>query len=62
MDAVHLITGLAEPATQGRALLVDVRGMTVAREEVVRAPDCEVCSAPAGTASRRGATPRRPPG
>ena len=44
MDAVHLITGLGEPSTQGTALLVDLRTMAVEREDVVADPHCEICS------------------
>jgi molybdopterin/thiamine biosynthesis adenylyltransferase len=43
MDAVHLITGIETPATEGAALLVDARGMTVEREAIERRPDCPVC-------------------
>lgn len=43
MDAVHVITGAATPATQGRALLVDMRDLSVTAEPVARRADCEVC-------------------
>jgi molybdopterin/thiamine biosynthesis adenylyltransferase len=42
-DVVHLLTALAEPATEGRALLVDVRTLAVEREAVPRDPGCPVC-------------------
>ena len=43
-DAMHLITGVATPATQGRALVVDTRDLSVEIEEAVREPDCPVCA------------------
>jgi molybdopterin-synthase adenylyltransferase len=42
-DAIHLLTGLATPATEGRALLVDTRDMSVTHEPVGREPGCDVC-------------------
>lgn len=44
-DAIHLLTGAATPATEGHALLVDGRDLTVTREAVPRDPGCEVCGA-----------------
>jgi bacteriocin biosynthesis cyclodehydratase domain-containing protein len=52
MDVVHHLAGLAEPATLGRALLVDIRDMSVTPEEIVPREDCPRCGA--------GATPARP--
>jgi bacteriocin biosynthesis cyclodehydratase domain-containing protein len=49
MDAVHHITGLAEPSTLGRALLIDLRSMEVRREAVPRDPDCPTCGTLAAT-------------
>jgi bacteriocin biosynthesis cyclodehydratase domain-containing protein len=43
MDAVHLITGVAEPSTQSRALIVDMRDMSVSGDTVPARPDCELC-------------------
>jgi bacteriocin biosynthesis cyclodehydratase domain-containing protein len=42
-DVVHLLTGLAEPATTGRALLIDLRTMEVESEAVPRAAGCPTC-------------------
>ena len=43
MDAVHLITGAATPATQGRALVVDMRDLSVSGDDVPVRPDCPAC-------------------
>jgi molybdopterin/thiamine biosynthesis adenylyltransferase len=43
MDALHLITGVAVPPLQGRALMVDMRTLETTAEEVVRRADCEIC-------------------
>ncbi|HET7574349.1 MAG TPA: TOMM precursor leader peptide-binding protein, partial [Solirubrobacterales bacterium] len=43
MEVLHLLTGLAEPATQGVAHIYDLRTMEVKREAVVPEPDCPVC-------------------
>lgn len=43
MEVVHLLTGLARPAAQGRAHIYDLRTMEVKREDVVPEPDCPVC-------------------
>ena len=42
-DAVNLITGLAEPASLGRALLIDFNTLERSEEEVRARPDCERC-------------------
>ncbi len=43
-DVVHHLTGLAPPATTGRALVVDLRTFqTDRRPEVLADPDCETC-------------------
>jgi bacteriocin biosynthesis cyclodehydratase domain-containing protein len=44
MEIVHLLTGLARPATQGVAHIYDLRTMEVRREEVVPEPECPVCA------------------
>jgi len=44
MEIVHLLTGLAPPATQGVAHIYDLRTMDVRREEVVPEPECPVCA------------------
>jgi molybdopterin-synthase adenylyltransferase len=44
MDVLHFITGLAKPASLGTACLYDLRTMKVRREQVVREPNCPVCS------------------
>lgn len=43
LDIMHLLTGLAEPSTQGEAHIYDLRTMEVEREPVVPEPDCPVC-------------------
>lgn len=43
MEVLHLLTGLAEPATQGMAHIYDLRTMEVKREPVVPEPDCPIC-------------------
>lgn len=43
LDIMHLLTGLAEPSTQGVAHIYDLRTMKVEREPVVPEPDCPVC-------------------
>lgn len=43
LEALHLLTGLAEPSTQGVAHLYDLRTMEVRKEPVVPEPECPVC-------------------
>jgi bacteriocin biosynthesis cyclodehydratase domain-containing protein len=43
LDIMHLLTGLAEPSTQGVGHIYDLRTMKVEREPVVAEPDCPVC-------------------
>lgn len=43
-DAIHLLTGLATPATEGHAVLIDSRDLSVTKEPVVREARCEVCA------------------
>jgi bacteriocin biosynthesis cyclodehydratase domain-containing protein len=43
MEAMHLLTGLATPATQGTEHIYDLRTMEVDRKPVVPEPDCPVC-------------------
>lgn len=43
MEAMHLLTGLATPSTQGTEHIYDLRTMEVDRKEVVPEPDCPVC-------------------
>jgi hypothetical protein len=40
---VHLITGLAAPATLGRSVAIDLRTLAVTTEDAARRPDCPVC-------------------
>ncbi|MDQ3725160.1 MAG: TOMM precursor leader peptide-binding protein [Actinomycetota bacterium] len=44
LEAMHLLTGLSRPATQGVAHIYDLRTMEVKREPVVPQPDCPVCA------------------
>jgi bacteriocin biosynthesis cyclodehydratase domain-containing protein len=44
LEVLHLLTGLAEPSTQGVAHIYDLRTMEVKREPVVPEPECPVCA------------------
>jgi bacteriocin biosynthesis cyclodehydratase domain-containing protein len=44
-EAMHLLSGVSTPATQGAAILVDTRDMTVRTEPLAREPSCEACGA-----------------
>lgn len=43
METMHLLTGLARPATQGVAYIYDLRTMEVKQELVRPEPECPVC-------------------
>jgi hypothetical protein len=43
MEALHWLTGLAEPATLGTSLAIDIQTLEVRREAIARRPDCPVC-------------------
>ena len=43
-DVIHHITGLAEPATLGASLLIDIRTLEQRRVAVEPVPGCAVCS------------------
>ena len=43
METMHLLTGLAEPATKGAAHIYDLRTMEVKREAVTPEPECPIC-------------------
>jgi molybdopterin-synthase adenylyltransferase len=43
MEALHHLTGLAEPATLGTSVALDLRTLEVTREPIARRPDCPVC-------------------
>ncbi|HEU5251730.1 MAG TPA: TOMM precursor leader peptide-binding protein [Solirubrobacterales bacterium] len=43
METMHLLTGLARPATQGVAYIYDLRTMEVQREVVKPEPECPIC-------------------
>jgi molybdopterin-synthase adenylyltransferase len=43
LDILHLLTGLAEPSTQGVGHIYDLRTMKVEREPVVPEPGCPIC-------------------
>lgn len=43
MEALHHLTGLAEPATLGTSIALDLRTLEVTREPISRRPDCPVC-------------------
>ena len=57
LDVMHLLTGLAEPSTQGTGHIYDLRTMEVEREAVVPEPDCPVCGhLPTATPRQRAGT------
>ncbi|HET8565838.1 MAG TPA: TOMM precursor leader peptide-binding protein [Solirubrobacterales bacterium] len=43
LEALHLLTGLSRPSTQGVAHIYDLQTMEVKREPVVPEPGCPVC-------------------
>ena len=43
METMHLLTGLAKPATQGVAHIYDLRTMEVEQEPVKPEPECPIC-------------------
>lgn len=43
MEALHHLTGLAEPATLGTSVALDLRTLEATREPIARRPDCPVC-------------------
>jgi bacteriocin biosynthesis cyclodehydratase domain-containing protein len=43
MEVLHLLTGLSRPASQGIALIYDLRTMEVKREPVKPEPECPIC-------------------
>jgi bacteriocin biosynthesis cyclodehydratase domain-containing protein len=43
LDVAHHLTGLASPATLGRAVTIDMRTLETTRSEVPRSGDCAVC-------------------
>jgi bacteriocin biosynthesis cyclodehydratase domain-containing protein len=44
LEVMHLLTGAGPVATQGRALLIDMRTLEQRWESVDRDPDCPVCA------------------
>ena len=43
IDVVHHLTGLCRPASEGRALMIDLRTLELDPEPVKRIAGCEVC-------------------
>jgi bacteriocin biosynthesis cyclodehydratase domain-containing protein len=43
MEAIHLLTGACEPASLGRAFMLDLRTLELSSEDAVRDPGCPVC-------------------
>jgi molybdopterin/thiamine biosynthesis adenylyltransferase len=43
-ESVHFLTGLSEPATLGRALIVDLRDFATVWQDVQARPGCPVCA------------------
>ncbi len=57
LDAMHHLSGLVEPSTQGVSHTYDLRTMKVEREPVVPEPDCPTCAhLPTATPRRQGET------
>jgi bacteriocin biosynthesis cyclodehydratase domain-containing protein len=48
LEVLHQLTGLFPPASLGRALIYDLRTMSVTTEDVPRRPDCPVCGTGVG--------------
>jgi bacteriocin biosynthesis cyclodehydratase domain-containing protein len=44
LEVMHLLTGLAKPATHGVAHIYDLRTMELKKEDVVPQPECPVCA------------------
>ncbi len=42
-EAMHLLSGVAPPATHGRAVIIDARDLSVTHEVVPRERECTVC-------------------
>jgi bacteriocin biosynthesis cyclodehydratase domain-containing protein len=47
-EAMHLLSGIATPATHGAAILIDTRTLSVRTEPLARDPACEACGAGVG--------------
>ena len=60
LEALHLLTGLCEPATLGTAWLYDLRTMEITREAVPRDPGCPVCGVSAPGPRRLSELSARP--
>jgi molybdopterin-synthase adenylyltransferase len=43
MEVLHHLTGVAEPATLGTSIALDMRTFDVTKEVIARRPDCPVC-------------------
>jgi bacteriocin biosynthesis cyclodehydratase domain-containing protein len=60
METLHLLTGAAEPATLGAAVILDLRDFSVTRQAFARDPGCPRCGAgarrldPAASRGRAG--------
>jgi bacteriocin biosynthesis cyclodehydratase domain-containing protein len=59
MEVMHLLAGQA-PATEGRALLVDMRTLEARWEDVPRRPDCPACNHLVRHEGDRSAAPHAP--
>ena len=57
LEVMHLLSGLAPPATAGRALLVDMATLESRWEDIARDPECPACGALGRTPLAAG--PRR---
>jgi bacteriocin biosynthesis cyclodehydratase domain-containing protein len=44
-DALHLLTGVATPASEGHVVLIDSRDLSITKEPVAREPGCPACAA-----------------
>jgi bacteriocin biosynthesis cyclodehydratase domain-containing protein len=43
MEVVHALTGIADPASLGSAIVIDLRDLSITREALPRDPTCERC-------------------
>lgn len=59
-DAIHLLTGLATPATEATAIVIDGRDLTVHKEPVRIEPECEMCRPSPGSGAGAGRSRSRP--
>ena len=57
MEGIHLLTGAIEPATLDRALILDLRTMTLTEEHLRRDPECSECGLATSKGTEGSASP-----